>query len=117
MGELHIDIDPKSPQGQWARSTAQILIAARMGGKETYLAEFRKLFGGKRTFNEESLVTLLHLADALVLVGDVLAVAATHPDEDLQAELKEMRDDPQAILAFVDRLIDKQLADESGPER
>jgi hypothetical protein len=32
-------IVPKSPQGQWARSTAQSLIAARMGGKETYLAE------------------------------------------------------------------------------
>ncbi len=109
---LDLDLtDWQSPEAKEARAAAIDLISARIGGA-AYPSEFASRFGGRRPVNEQSIAYLIRLVDAFAIIAATLVVTATSDDEDIRHALEVMREDPQELLTFLDRV----LADASPGE-
>lgn len=96
--------DWQSPEAIEARAAAIDLIAARIGGA-AYPSEFASRFGGSRPLSGESIAYLLRLVDAFATIAATLIVTATADDEVIRHGLEVMKDDPQGLLAFLDRVL------------
>jgi hypothetical protein len=112
--ELNLNFDPSSPRSVEAWAEAQRLVAARLGGIETYTEVFNERFAGPRSMDLKSVLYLLYLADALVLLSQTLVVLAT--DARYEDILEEVEGDPQALLALIDNARDRMERGEDPGE-
>jgi hypothetical protein len=109
--DIDIDIDHRSPEASEARRIALQLLAARVGGAETYESEFSLLVTGLL----RSAQTDIELATAFAYAVDAQCTIAWG----LLALLSELepdelapfaRADPQDLMKAIDAAIEKQLS-------
>ena len=107
--QFHMSLDADSPEARKARADALQLVAARLGGKDTYLSTWNELFGGPRDVSVESVTYLAYLADALSLVAMLLIRVATEEFEAAEKMRAAVSGDPQQLMAFVDGMIERMI--------
>jgi hypothetical protein len=107
MNPREITPDPFSQQAREARANVQSLVAARLGGLETYQSEWNSLFGEvPRSLDTQAVLNLIHITDALTHVCKRLLLFAT--ETNYEGVLTRFKDDPAGLLAFVDSAIERE---------
>ena len=99
--DFNIDPDPRSPEAQQARSNAHRLLASRLGAHPSFA------FKGER---DKAVEEAFYLVDALAVIAHVLVIAVTD-EKTGPLILDKFKNDPQALLNFVDSLVDKRIDD------
>jgi hypothetical protein len=82
MGTVDRDLNIDVGVSREARAEAYRLIAAHFGGRDSYLAEFNRIFGGKRNLQDaDNYSHAIDVVNALVEISSVLSVVASEEED------------------------------------